>query len=73
MFACVNGFSQGVARVAKLVDALCSGRSVGNHVLVRIQSRAQKPLIEDEGFFILEACKACFAKRTKIKNQSREA
>jgi hypothetical protein len=29
------------ARVAKLVDALCSGRSVGNHVLVRIQSRAQ--------------------------------
>ncbi len=34
------------ARVAKLVDALCSGRSVGNHVLVRIQSRApKKPLI----------------------------
>jgi hypothetical protein len=28
------------AQVAKLVDALCSGRSVGNHVLVRIQSWA---------------------------------
>ena len=41
------------ARVAKLVDALCSGRSIRKVVLVRIQSRAQKPLIEDEGFFIL--------------------
>src|SRR5450432_3388584 len=30
------------ARVAKLVDALCSGRSVRKDVLVRIQSRAQK-------------------------------
>lgn len=29
-----------IAQVAKLVDALCSGRSVGNHVLVRIQSWA---------------------------------
>jgi hypothetical protein len=29
------------ARVAKLVDALCSGRSVRKDVLVRIQSRAQ--------------------------------
>ena len=28
------------ARVAKLVDALCSGRSVRKDVLVRIQSRA---------------------------------
>src|SRR4026209_82923 len=28
------------ARVAKLVDALCSGRSVRKGVLVRIQSRA---------------------------------
>ena len=32
------------ARVAKLVDALCSGRSVRKDVLVRIQSRAQSPL-----------------------------
>jgi hypothetical protein len=41
------------ARVAKLVDALCSGRSVGNHVLVRIQSRAQRPFrSKREGFFI---------------------
>ena len=31
------------ARVAKLVDALCSGRSVRKDVLVRIQSRAQTP------------------------------
>lgn len=29
------------ARVAKLVDALCSGRSARKGVLVRIQSRAQ--------------------------------
>jgi hypothetical protein len=29
-----------IARVAKLVDALCSGRSVRKDVLVRIQSRA---------------------------------
>jgi hypothetical protein len=28
------------ARVAKLVDALCSGRSIRKVVLVRIQSRA---------------------------------
>ena len=31
------------AQVAKLVDALCSGRSVRKDVLVRIQSWAQKP------------------------------
>jgi hypothetical protein len=31
------------AQVAKLVDALCSGRSVRKDVLVRIQSWAQRP------------------------------
>ncbi len=31
------------AQVAKLVDALCSGRSVRKDVLVRIQSWAQMP------------------------------
>lgn len=34
-------YLQPPARVAKLVDALCSGRSVRKDVLVRIQSRAQ--------------------------------
>jgi hypothetical protein len=34
------------ARVAKLVDALCSGRSVRKDVLVRIQSRARDKLAE---------------------------
>jgi hypothetical protein len=29
--------------MAKLVDALCSGRSAGNGVLVRIQFWAQRP------------------------------
>ena len=38
-------YSLQIARVAKLVDALCSGRSVGNHVLVRIQSRALDKII----------------------------
>jgi hypothetical protein len=33
---------QEFARVAKLVDALCSGRSARKGVLVRIQSRAHK-------------------------------
>jgi hypothetical protein len=41
--------------VAKLVDALCSGRSVRKDVLVRIQSWAQCPFDEIEGaFFILQ-------------------
>jgi hypothetical protein len=37
--------------VAKLVDALCSGRSVRKDVLVRIQSWAQMPFTNVRGFF----------------------
>ncbi|MEY2648465.1 MAG: hypothetical protein RL282_1178, partial [Bacteroidota bacterium] len=40
-FAGFELYLPSTAQVAKLVDALCSGRSVGNHVLVRIQSWAQ--------------------------------
>ena len=39
------------AQVAKLVDALCSGRSVRKDVLVRIQSWAPGPLLK--GAFLL--------------------
>ena len=44
------------AQVAKLVDALCSGRSVRKDVLVRIQSWAQSPSIAFvmKGFVIQE-------------------
>ena len=35
-----------------MVDALCSGRSVGNHVLVRIQSWAQCPFSKAERAFL---------------------
>ena len=42
-----------LARVAELVDALASGASGSNAVLVRFQSRAQKkPLTFVRGFFI---------------------
>jgi hypothetical protein len=37
-----TGWSGYPARVAKLVDALCSGRSIRKVVLVRIQSRAHQ-------------------------------
>ena len=47
------------ARVAKLVDALCSGRSIRKVVLVRIQSRAQKPPCRRHGGFL-------FWKRAKL-------
>lgn len=40
------------ARVAKLVDALSSGGSVRKDVLVRIQSRAQRPGTKVPGFLI---------------------
>ena len=39
------------AQVAKLVDALCSGRSVRKDVLVRIQSWAQAVLTKSEWLF----------------------
>lgn len=46
------------AQVAKLVDALCSGRSVRKDVLVRIQSWARFKIkslvsISFQGFFVL--------------------
>ncbi len=41
------------AQVAKLVDALCSGRSVRKDVLVRIQSWAQcSSLLEGHFYFL---------------------
>ena len=43
------------ARVAKLVDALCSGRSIQKDVLVRIQSRAQIFIMTREEKFMMEA------------------
>ncbi|MEN9570488.1 MAG: hypothetical protein RL172_1719 [Bacteroidota bacterium] len=39
--------------MAKLVDALCSGRSVRKDVLVRIQFWAQKTQLLIGSFFIL--------------------
>ena len=44
------------ARVAKLVDALCSGRSVRKDVLVRIQSWAQRPRNLLRGFLFWQRC-----------------
>jgi hypothetical protein len=50
------------AQVAKLVDALCSGRSVGNHVMVRIHSWALKrscKLIDLQDLFSFTCHEAC--------------
>jgi hypothetical protein len=44
-----------IAQMAKLVDALCSGRSVRKDVLVRIQFWAQMPSTIVEGIFHLGA------------------
>jgi hypothetical protein len=51
--------------VAKLVDALCSGRSVRKDVLVRIQSWAQDPLFK--GAFLLSKFHL-FSYESNIKN-----
>ena len=57
------------AQVAKLVDALCSGRSVSNHVLVRIQSWAQAVLTKSEWLFCF--CEASLlARANKQKRQA---
>jgi hypothetical protein len=53
------------ARVAKLVDALCSGRSVGNHVLVRIQSRARSLSNEVGEAFLFASVVNLFTKASK--------
>ena len=70
MFGSVNRLSQGIARVAKLVDALCSGRSVGNHVLVRIQSRAQRPSQFTERAFYFKTEPSMLERGNKIKSES---
>jgi hypothetical protein len=56
--------------MAKLVDALCSGRSVRKDVLVRIQFWAQaKKSCTKCGIFYLSATEACFKERLN-KNPS---
>ncbi len=60
------------AQVAKLVDALCSGRSACKGVLVRIQSWApsfkhKQAFHKVEGFFVCDVLKACFAAQEQTK------
>ena len=50
--AFLKGLIWFIAQVAKLVDALCSGRSVRKDVLVRIQSWAQSPFSKTERAFL---------------------
>ena len=53
--------------MAKLVDALCSGRSVRKDVLVRIQFWAQTLSTKWKGFFISERRKlACGSEQIKM-------
>jgi hypothetical protein len=53
------------AQVAKLVDALCSGRSVSNHVLVRIQSWAQAVPTKSEWLF-------CFSEASLLAGANKQ-
>ena len=50
---------QPAARVAKLVDALSSGGSIRKVVLVRIQSRAQRPWHDSAGVFLARPAIEC--------------
>ena len=55
--------------MAKLVDALCSGRSVGNHVKVRILSWARRPLNFVEGFLHFRSRASLIAEADECKNE----
>jgi hypothetical protein len=48
-----------LARVAKLVDALSSGGSIRKVVLVRIQSRAQRPWHDSARVFLARPAIEC--------------
>ena len=54
-----------------MVDALCSGRSVGNHVLVRIQSWAQCPFSKAERAFLFMSGQARLPKRKNKNDRNR--
>jgi hypothetical protein len=51
LFFCFSVIFAALAQMAKLVDALCSGRSVRKDVLVRIQFWAQMPPHDSVGAF----------------------
>jgi hypothetical protein len=58
------------AQVAKLVDALCSGRSVRKDVLVRIQSWAQRPFMQMEGFCFITGRTVSYSLRENLAEKS---
>ena len=61
--------------MAKLVDALCSGRSVRKDVMVRIHSWAQRPRLNkvEAGLFAFGALQTLFAKAQEAKSPTADA